>query len=497
MARAPASRTAAGGTAARTSTTTAGTTTEAEWPARSTPTARRGRSARSSTAGASASRTADGGRRCCAINGCAHARTRRYPHRRHAHRPPALCGALRRHPRRHHRRRRGRVRARRHGVRGGCAVLRRARRGGRAAGREPPPRGRRHVALAGSGGLLRDGGSRTIRRLRSRPPHPARGVQGDVAPPRLVVPRLPPAGGRLLPLLRGALPAGGAGGSRCAGAARSGPASPTCRCWPPTCALTCASSAASSTRGCVSSSRRAATRVTWGWTSTPGSSRCRSRWSAAGWCTRRAPIESLERLMGATDIQDSYSRRLLLSQLARCFALLGRCEAARRAVGRGGSSRHPRHASEPGHRLHARRGVAGARRVGRGEAVHRGGAAPGGIGGGSVVADRDRGAHTGSRLLVRAAGRVRRRRGGAGATVRRAPALSRGLVAPSARRPRQRRGGRRVRAHPAAGGGIGAPRARVARGHPGHPAHRPLGAGGRGVPGWNLPGASTSSTMRR
>lgn len=43
-------------------------------------------------------------------------------------------------------------------------------------------------------------------------------------------------------------------------------------------------------------------------------------------------IASLEALVEAADIQDGYSRRLLLSQLSRCYALVGRGEEARRAV---------------------------------------------------------------------------------------------------------------------------------------------------------------------
>jgi len=43
-------------------------------------------------------------------------------------------------------------------------------------------------------------------------------------------------------------------------------------------------------------------------------------------------IAVLEHLLEATDIQDGYSRRLLLCELAKCYALVGRGEDARRSV---------------------------------------------------------------------------------------------------------------------------------------------------------------------
>jgi DNA-binding transcriptional ArsR family regulator len=43
-------------------------------------------------------------------------------------------------------------------------------------------------------------------------------------------------------------------------------------------------------------------------------------------------IAMLEHLLEATDIQDSYSRRLLLCELGRCYALVGRGQEAHRAV---------------------------------------------------------------------------------------------------------------------------------------------------------------------
>ncbi len=45
-----------------------------------------------------------------------------------------------------------------------------------------------------------------------------------------------------------------------------------------------------------------------------------------------AALAALEELLGATDIQDGYSRRLLLAELARCYALVGRGDDARKVL---------------------------------------------------------------------------------------------------------------------------------------------------------------------
>jgi DNA-binding winged helix-turn-helix (wHTH) protein len=47
-------------------------------------------------------------------------------------------------------------------------------------------------------------------------------------------------------------------------------------------------------------------------------------------------ITRLEHLLEATDIQDNYSRRLLLCELAKCYALVGRGSEARRAIDESG-----------------------------------------------------------------------------------------------------------------------------------------------------------------